>query len=935
MREHKKFLFAVIGLVVINGISALAQQVRPEGRAEPTPESRAKSPSPSDKTGQLSSLFEKYYQLYGAGKYSEAIPVAQEALDLSEKTLGPDHPDVARALTCLAAGVDQMGNYAKAEPMYQRALKISEKTLESDPRLTATILDNLATLYYWMGNYAKAELTYQQALKIGERLGPDDLLTASILTGFANLYVAMGNGARAEPMYQQALKIKQKTAGPNHPNTAMSMAALALLYGKMGNYAKAEPLFLQALKITEKALGPFHPVTATTLNNLGMLYHRTGKDAKAEEFFQRALKIREKVFGADHQDTTTVLNNLAELYWKMGNYAKAEPLYERALKNREKWLGPDHPDTALALNNLALFKIDLGKMQEAISLTTRLRAADEKHLADILSFTSEAERLQFLKTTYPYSLPATLADAEALAQDVLRQKGIVLDSLLEDRLVARASADPKQRENIEQLQATKQRLMQLILEGPRGASGAAQKQHIAEKEKLAAQSELLEASLARQVAGLGKTRRALTVTSAQIQAALPKHSALAEFLRYYYYLGRNKWELRYGAVIIAPSAGAKWAPLGTAAEIEKSVQLYRKSARGETDEATLSAVLKILGEQIWVPIENALPAETTTVIVSPDAELSFVSFATLLSPDDRFVAEKYSIRYVASGRDLLRETRLASDPKTSIRVFANPDFALNNSVRASGNPSESALRSIEMRDLQSISLSNLPGTERECAQLEDRAKKAGWQAQVSLGPNATETELRKVNSPRILHLATHGFFLPEIDLGPPPNGVSQTTVDNPKGRLVNPMHRSGLALAGAHTTLQAWAKGDVPPTEIDGIVTAEEVGGLKLDGTWLVVLSACDTGRGEAKAGEGVMGLRRGFIQAGGQNLLMTLWPINDDVTVQIMLDFYDAAFKTGDAPQALADTQRDWLVKLRKERGLLPAVQLAGPFIMSSQGKP
>ena len=220
---------------------------------------------------------------------------------------------------------------------------------------------------------------------------------------------------------------------------------------------------------------------------------------------------------------------------------------------------------------------------------------------------------------------------------------------------------------------------------------------------------------------------------------------------------------------------------------------------------------------------------------------------------------------------------------------------------------------------------------------ERRQKLTGWKeirkfSQSVLGPNATKAELRQVNSPHILHLATHGFFLPEIELGKPiaPAGGEEI----PKGKLVNPMHRSGLALAGAQTTLKAWARGEVPPIENNGIVTAEEVGGLKLDGTWLVGLSACETGSGEARAGEGVMGLRRGFIQAGAQNLLMTLWPISDETTVRIMLDFYDAAEKTHNAPQALADTQRDWLVKLRKERGLLEAVRLAGPFIMSSQGK-
>ena len=147
------------------------------------------------------------------------------------------------------------------------------------------------------------------------------------------------------------------------------------------------------------------------------------------------------------------------------------------------------------------------------------------------------------------------------------------------------------------------------------------------------------------------------------------------------------------------------------------------------------------------------------------------------------------------------------------------------------------------------------------------------------------------------------------------------------------MHRSGLALAGAQRTLDAWAKGEAPPSDNDGIVTAEEVGGLKLKGTWLVVLSACDTGTGEAKAGEGVLGLRRGFIQAGAQNLLMTLWPISDMTTVQIMRDFYDRALASGNAPQSLLDVQREWLVKLRKENGLVYAVNRAGPFIMSSQG--
>ena len=197
----------------------------------------------------------------------------------------------------------------------------------------------------------------------------------------------------------------------------------------------------------------------------------------------------------------------------------------------------------------------------------------------------------------------------------------------------------------------------------------------------------------------------------------------------------------------------------------------------------------------------------------------------------------------------------------------------------------------------------------------------------------------RIHSPYILHLATHGFFAPQEPASSTKRNRPEPLISNPslaKSKFFkNPMHRSGLALAGANSTVEAWKDGQAQPIEEDGILTAEDVSTLDLQGTWLVTLSACDTGSGEAKAGEGVMGLRRGFIQAGAQNLLMTLWPISDVFTPQIMSDFYEAAHKSGNAPEALAEVQRNWLLKLRTDKGLAQAVALAGPFIMSSQSKP
>jgi CHAT domain-containing protein len=261
------------------------------------------------------------------------------------------------------------------------------------------------------------------------------------------------------------------------------------------------------------------------------------------------------------------------------------------------------------------------------------------------------------------------------------------------------------------------------------------------------------------------------------------------------------------------------------------------------------------------------------------------------------------------------------------------------------------LHGTEKRDIEDLYFNSLPGTQQECDRLKEAFAGWHWRTEAFTGPVASEAALRQVHSPYVLHLATHGFFEPAAPSDTPSLQLAALSVGPNVTRskfFQNPMHRSGLVMAGGQRTLNAWREGNAPPVEDDGIVTAEDVAALDLKCTWLVTLSACDTGSGEAKVGEGVLGLRRGFVQAGAQNLLLTLWPIDDQVTVQIMSDFYEAAHQCGNAAQALAKVQRDWLVALRDGKdqrcekvkaalrpGLAAAVRFAGPFILSAQGKP
>src|SRR5260370_30346400 len=225
----------------------------------------------------------------------------------------------------------------------------------------------------------------------------------------------------------------------------------------MGEYHKAEPLYKKALEIRRKARGREHPDTAESMDNLADLYWAIGDYAKAEPLYKEALEIRQKVLGREHPDTATSLNNLAELYWDMGDYAKAEPLLKGALAICQKVLGQAHPYTAASLNNLSLSELELGKIQEARRLAQLAYAADLKTFSQILSFGSEDQRLAYLRLLHPYTLFAVLDQTDALlAGTALHYKGVVLDSIIEDRLLAETSKEEANRELVEELKAKKQ-----------------------------------------------------------------------------------------------------------------------------------------------------------------------------------------------------------------------------------------------------------------------------------------------------------------------------------------------------------------------------------------------------------------------------------------------------------------------------------------------
>jgi len=344
------------------------------------------------------------------GRYAEAEPLYKSAHGMLEKELGPDRREVGQSLNRLGLLYWAQGRYAEAEPLYKRALAIDEKVLGPDHPTIGTLLNNLAVLHVRQGRFSEAEPLYERARAIAEKaLGPDHPDVGRALTHLALLYADQGRYAEAEPLYKRALAIREGALGPNHPEVAGTLNSLALLYVARGRYTEAEPLYRRALTIDETALGPEHPNMVSRFNNLADLYRVQGRFAEAEPLYKRALAIAEKALGPNHHHVGSVLNNLAWVYSVKGRSAEAEPLYTRALAIAERALGPDHPEIGTHLHNLAALYRTQGRLAEAEPLLQRALAIGEKvapdhpHVAKALNNLAELYRFQ-----------GRYADAEAL-----------------------------------------------------------------------------------------------------------------------------------------------------------------------------------------------------------------------------------------------------------------------------------------------------------------------------------------------------------------------------------------------------------------------------------------------------------------------------------------------------------------------------------------
>ncbi|MEQ8237817.1 MAG: CHAT domain-containing tetratricopeptide repeat protein [Cyclobacteriaceae bacterium] len=855
------------------------------------------------------------------GDYSRAEMLYKEIIPQFEQWLSPNHPEFATISANYSSLLQLMGNYYTAETWLKSAIKIKLEAYGKDNPDYLTSYENLGLLYQNTARYTEASGVFQEILEIKENSPlEDEVALAYTYLNLGNVKKQLADYAEAENLLKKAKTIYENSIGEKHVYYASLLNSLALLYQKMGNIEAAKPLLEQSLAVYEELLGKQNPEYATSLENLATLYQMEGNREKAKELLEEVLVIDKSVLGTDHPLYSKTLHNLASLYEENDEFEQAKELYNQALSIAENKFGKMHPSYASTLYNLAVLEQELenygqAKMNYMQVVDIRRELLGEYHpdytyasygLASIYHKTNELESAKalYFEVIEKYSddnakyFPA-LSETEKSAfwgkirpvfeafmdyavEFVLLNKGTTEDrsnmiaALYNLQLSTKAlllNATNKVRNNIlssgdEQLIAdfnTWLALKENIVKAY-GMSKEEAKSTAIDIKGMETQANDMEKALSLQSSAFSGAFDNVPINWTDIKNTLGPDEAALEIIRIKKKVKSDS--VIYVSLIIDNQTSEAPKMVVNA----KGVYMEAKGFKSYKN----SIIYKVKDSKsfplYWQDIDAAMSESVNKLYLSADGVYNKINISTLFDNNKQsYVIDSYSIRLLSNTKEIV--TTIPAEGEASVALlYGFPKYDLGSR----GMKRSSLFNKEDSRSAFGDKIAPLPGTNEEVSNIEKELGAKGWKYEKYITDNATETQIKTLKSPTVLHIATHGFFLPDIQV----DEDQQLTSRNAK---YNPLLRSGLLLAGAENTIN----NQEIPGEEDGILTAYEAMNLSLDNTQLVVMSACETGLGEVKNGEGVYGLQRAFIVAGADNLIMSLWKVNDETTQKLMSGFY------------------------------------------------
>lgn len=821
--------------------------------------------------------------LYELRQYELAESTFKNAKSYMEANSLTEGLTYLRCISSMGVMFMVQGRNEDAEKCITSALDKSETLLGKKSAGYASNLNSHAKLNQLLGKYNEAEQQFDEAMPIVQKVfGEKSMQYAILQNNKAMLYQAMGRNADALTIIKSAVASAEsapKKVANNSFDSRKFQLNQALMYQLNGNLPEAESAFLAIKKVFESKGQVSNPEYAALLNQVGLLYMQMNKYDQVEQLLTKSLAVYKSKFGEENVSYAKVQNDLGNFYRMQSRFPEAETSLKKAVQIRKNVLGENHPDYVKSIENLGILYWKKGDLASAYQ---PLKEAVDKSLDFVSNYfppMSEAEKTKYWDILHPrfqrfynYAVEASIAKPELLKvlfDYQIATKGLLLSStskikktILESgnmELIDEYTAWISQKENLSRYYSFSKDDL------------AKQKINISELEN---EANTKERSLSKKSASFSQAFSAERATFAQVASQLTDLEALVEIIRVRSFDKDFTADSRYVALIATKAmVQPKMVVLQNGSQLEtRYAKYYKNSIQQKTiDEFSY--------DQYWAQIEPLLVGKKT-IYLSPDGVYNQINLNTIKKKDGDFVLNKFELVTIGNSKDLiLLKQRKPITLKRNAFILGFPDYA------GAAVP--------------------LPGTKVEIEGINKILKLAGFATSVKQGTEASEKNFKSVKGPQLMHIATHGYFLADADLqGGDAMGVNAESAKD------NPLLRSGLILAGAKSKQNS----DVDLSGNDnGILTAYEAMNLDLVGTDLIVMSACETGLGDVKSGEGVYGLQRAFLVAGANAMIMSLWKVDDAATQQLMTNFYTNWTKSGNKLKAFKQAQQQLMLKYKE----------------------
>lgn len=815
--------------------------------------------------------------LMASNKFAMAEQSFKLAKFLYEEDGKTSSTNYAQTISDLGLLYQSRGRFNKAKAFCEQAIQLREGG-ENKGMLIVSINNN-AVLKKETGYYTEAEADLKKALEMAKTQN-DALAKALIYNNLAMTYLDMNKLKDAESQMNTGLTEASAVLKDNSSNYIKLQINLANIYRFEKKYTNAEELYLKAIAIKEKKLGA-HPDLAHLKKGLAQLYMEMGKTAEVEKLLQSAYDINKRKLGESNPATIAVEQELANYYRFTNNTAKSLELILKAVSAKKDIYGENHPNYIQALEDCALTQWQNKNIPEAKSNYKVVIDNTLTYINTFFTALNDNEKTLYwdktntrLQRFYSFASSNANSDADLVKQfynAIINTKGFLLSNSSKIRNIISQSADESLKSSYSQWLETKENLNQ--------AYQLSKEELVEEKvnlDSLKRRADELERELSQKSALFKESVDEKPITYETIQAQLKTGECAVEIVELNAYNNGFTGNENYAALLLTTTE-IKLIQLGNGQTIQTAILNFREKTINIKPENEAYAIT-------WRVLDDQLKG-ITKIYLSLDGAYHQLSINALKDASGKYLVDKYNIQFAGNTKDVLdiKQNENASvKPGTAI-LIGNPLYGKHDVIP------------------------QLPGTEAEVKNISKLLATYKVKATALYGAAATEAKVKEINSPSILHIATHGYFLADLSQ----METSKVLGVDISAAKENPLLRSGVLLAGCENVFDE--SFHPSPNSENGVLTAYEAMSLNLDKTDLVVLSACETGLGSVKQGEGVYGLQRAFLIAGANSIIMSLWSVSDDATMQLMTLFYTNYAKSGNKAQAFSDAIKQLKIKFKE----------------------